>query len=71
MPASTFLYSLIAVCGIALFDAVSTGEIVGMVLSVFFLMNIPTFVLLAIYFACKSDGKKKREIDKMNIQDLD
>lgn len=42
----------------------------------FLLCNIPTAVLLAIYFACRPrKGKEKRgavkELDKMNVQDLD
>ena len=42
----------------------------------FLLCNIPTAVLLAIYFACRSRNRREKkgtvkELDKMNIQDLD
>lgn len=33
-------------------------------------LNIPTLVLLAIYFTCRSGKKRKNQMDKMNIQDL-
>ena len=34
------------------------------------LLNIPTAILLVIYFACREGIKKKSQIDKMKIQDL-
>ena len=42
----------------------------------FLLCNIPTAVLLAIYFACRPRKKREKsiavkELDKMNVQDLD
>jgi cytochrome bd-type quinol oxidase subunit 1 len=40
-------------------------------LLVFILFNIPTIILLAIYFAFQERYKKERELIKMNIQDLD
>ena len=33
--------------------------------------NIPTVILLAIYFGCRERLKKNSEINKMNIQDLE
>ena len=32
--------------------------------------NIPTIVLLATYFLCRRSQKHKKQLDKMNIQDL-
>ena len=40
-------------------------------LIVFLLGNIPTIVLLAIYFACREKYRKKKQMDRMNIQDLE
>ena len=37
----------------------------------FILCNIPTSILLAIYFGCRAKKKNVKELDKMNIQDLD
>lgn len=39
--------------------------------SVFLLSNIPTVILTGIYFACREKLKKNKEIEKMNIQDLE
>ena len=40
-------------------------------LIVFLLGNIPTIILLAIYFACREKHRKKKQMDRMNIQDLE
>ena len=32
--------------------------------------NLPTIVLLAVYFLCRRSLKHKKQLDKMNIQDL-
>jgi len=37
----------------------------------FLLSNIPTIILIGIYFACRKKLKRAREIEKMNIQDLE
>ena len=39
-------------------------------LLVWLLGNVPTVVLLAIYFGCRKKNRRNRQIDKMNIQDL-
>lgn len=41
------------------------------VVSTFLIYNIPTIILLAIYFACNEKIKRKKEIKKMNIRDLE
>ncbi|MCL2084676.1 MAG: hypothetical protein FWH06_05415 [Oscillospiraceae bacterium] len=38
---------------------------------VFLLSNIPTALLLLIYFSCRGRFKEQREINKMKIQDLE
>ena len=68
LPGITFLSSLIGVLNVAAIDDVQ-GVIVT-ITGVILMGNLPTLVLLAIYFACRSDRKKKSEIDKMNIDDL-
>ena len=47
----------------------TTGTL-GSALLVFIICNIPTAILLAIYYALGASRKNKKEIDKMNIQDL-
>ena len=32
--------------------------------------NIPTYVLLAVYFFCRSGRRRRKQLDKMQVQDL-
>ena len=32
--------------------------------------NIPAFVLLAVYFFCRSRRRRQKQLDKMQVQDL-
>jgi len=41
------------------------------VIPTFLMFNIPTFVFLAIYFACRERLKTKKLLDRMNVQDLE
>jgi len=45
------------------------GAIGGAVVT-FFLMNIPTAILLLIYKVSRSSRNRKRDLEKMSIQDL-
>ena len=67
----SFLYSLIVMLNVAILFDSSGWEIVSTFLIVFLLYNIPTLVLLVIYFACRGKYRRRREIDKMNAQDLE
>lgn len=49
----------------------SEDSVVLLFVSVFVLYNIPTAILLCIYFACREKIKKEYMLDKMNIQDLE
>jgi cellulose synthase/poly-beta-1,6-N-acetylglucosamine synthase-like glycosyltransferase len=46
-------------------------SIIGTILPVFLISNIPTLVLLAIYYASREKLKIRNQLDKMNIQDLE
>lgn len=48
---------------------VEWGGVIAMGMA-FLLANIPTVILLAIYGACRGKERQKRQMDKMNIQDL-
>lgn len=70
LPVLAFLSSL----GYPLFmaapaDGVTAG-LVGKMVLVWLLSNIPTAVLLVIYFACREKKRRKKQIERMNIQDL-
>ena len=45
--------------------------ILAAIIPVFLISNIPTLIFLAIYFACRERIKLKKELDKMNVQDLE
>lgn len=70
LPAITFIYSLIALLSFAIFDEATTGEIVVSMLTTFLGTNLPTLILLGIYFLCRENMRRKRQLDKMNKQDL-
>ncbi|MCR1897926.1 hypothetical protein NSA47_02855 [Irregularibacter muris] len=70
-PAIGFFYSLLMIFSIVIFKNMSAWDIFGLIASTFLLSNIPTIILLAIYFACRGKIKRNDELDKMNIQDLE
>lgn len=68
LPAISFLWSLLY-----LFNMMDTGSMVQNILTALLTMllaNIPTLVLLAIYWAVREKRRKRSELDKMNIDDL-
>ena len=69
LPIITFSVSLLFVLNAANIGELST-VIVTMV-STFLLFNIQTAVLLVIYAACRGKRKRRRDLDKMSIQDLE
>ena len=73
IPGIFFLLSFIWPMNIAYFPA-GQGVNWGYVLEVLFsllLANIPTYIYLASYFVCREKYRKKSQMDRMNIQDLD
>jgi len=69
LPGVSFVFSLVMVLSIAALNQ-GIGQIIGTVLGILLLGNISTLVLLAIYAACRSGRRKRREIEKMNLADL-
>ena len=68
LPVISFLVSLLY-----LFNLVDTGSVVQnilMALVTLLVSNLPTLVLLAIYWAGRERVRSQSELDKMNIQDL-
>lgn len=52
----------------------SNGDIVSTIISIIVVLlvyNIPTLIFLAIYCGCREKNKKNKELDRMNIQDLE
>ena len=67
LPVLSFLYSLVMVCSVTVYNGSFPW---GTLLGAFVTGNIPTVVLLAIYFACREKLRKRSEMDKMHIDDL-
>lgn len=71
LPVIAFLYGLLYPLNMtAPPEDVTVGFLVQM-LVVWLLGNIPTIIFLAIYFGCRGKERRSRQLDKLNIQDLD
>ena len=69
LPALTLLYSLAMVLHVA-----NTGDLASALLAMgitFLLGNLLTLILLVIYAACREKYRKKKQMEKMDIQDLE
>ena len=53
LPIITFLYSLLMIYNIPVFDEMSGGEIFILLVSTFLITNIQTILLLGIYLGCR------------------
>ena len=78
LPILAFLFGLLYPLNMAApFTGVNASLVyvdIGFVLQMIFvwiLGNIPTIVFLAIYFVCRGKQRRNKQLDKMNIQDLD
>lgn len=73
IPGVFFLLSMIWPLNVVYFpagDGMNWGPVLEMLL-VLLLANIPTYIYLIIYFVCREKYRKKNQMNKMNIQDLD
>ncbi len=68
LPALSFLLSWLPIFSIM--DTGNTWENILLVTVSLLLSNIPTIVLLVIYAVIREKLKKKAQLDKMSIQDL-
>lgn len=67
LPVLTFLYALAMALNITpVGDRFPWAALLGTLV----LGNIPTVILLAIYFACREKQGRDKEQDKMRIEDL-
>lgn len=68
LPVITFLYSVLMVLNVTAME--TARAVIAAILSVLIAGNIPTLILLAIYFACRGKRRARSEMDKMRIKDL-
>jgi Na+-translocating ferredoxin:NAD+ oxidoreductase RnfA subunit len=71
LPAVSVIFALLGAANVVVDPAVTPFQNALSVFSVFLLYSIPSLILLAIYAACREKIKKKKDIDRMNIQDLE
>lgn len=69
LPIISVLNSLIIVLNIA-GDAMTKTQILTALVSAFLIGNIPTIILMAIYFGIREKLKIESELDKTRIKDL-
>jgi len=69
LPMITFSFSLLYVLNIM--DTGNLLQNIILIVSTLLTSNIFTIILLAIYFACREKMKRKAQLEKMNIQDLE
>ncbi len=67
LPIISFLISFIYPLNMAI---PSVGGFIFALVLGWLIANIPTIVLLTIYFACRGKQRRNKQLDKMNIQDL-
>jgi len=68
LPLLTFLYALLMVLNVR--DTGSVSQNVLTVVVTLLVGNIPTLVLLAVYWAAREKRRVKAQLDKMKIDDL-
>lgn len=75
IPAIQLVLSILATVGSVVYAAVPLESvavtIAAQAVIIFLLSNIPTLISLAIYFVCRDKLRRDKQIEKMNIQDLD
>lgn len=70
VPIINILFSLNAVLAVAVYNEITNNNVIIQCIVVFIIYNIYTLILLGIYWSCRKKLNKSKEIDKMNIQDL-
>ena len=70
LPILAFMFGLLYPLNmVAPAEGVTVSFIIQMIL-VWIMGNIPTIILLAIYFSCRGKQKRNKQLTKMTIQDL-
>ncbi|HET6785037.1 MAG TPA: hypothetical protein VFH18_03320 [Erysipelotrichaceae bacterium] len=70
IPILFVMFSLISVANIGFSSHFTWIDMVGRILMVFILSNIPTLILVSIYYVIRERSNMNRQLDKMKIQDL-
>lgn len=71
LPFISFTYSLLKVLSIPIVDNMTAWEVCRLIASTFIIINISTIIFIAIYWGYRKNTTRKRNLEKMNIQDLE
>ena len=71
LPGISFLISLLFCLNMMIPKDMSIAESTVELVVAFLLANVPTAILLAIFFSGRKKRSCKKQLDKMSIQDLD
>jgi hypothetical protein len=69
LPVISFMISLLAPLNL-IANGKSNSKVIAEFLMSLILPNIPTIIYVLIYFICRDKYNKKKEMDKIDIQDL-
>lgn len=70
LPLLCLLYTVLLILGIS-GEGMSGWDIFAAAAGTFLIGNIPTAVYLLIYFLCRRERGRKKELEKMWVQDLE
>lgn len=70
LPTIALLFSLIMVLNVVFEETMTNWQVFFTLFSTFFIGNIPTIILLAIYFGIREKLKIESDLDKTRIKDL-
>lgn len=71
LPGGNLIISIITILFFVMQVVSFDSSVIIGCLIIFIAYNIPTVIFLAIYYFCRKKLKNMKELDKMNIQDLD
>lgn len=71
IPAISLLFSLLYPFNMMVLQSGVTVWFVVQLLLTWLIANIPTVILLAIYFGWRPKNRRKKQMDRLNIQDLE
>ena len=72
LPALTFLCSLLVPLSLLMYMIGPLDwSVILLMAGIFLIGNVPTVILLVVNYVCREKVWKKKEIEKMKIQDLE
>ena len=70
LPILAGLYAVVMALSYTAAPDTPWNQVLGGVLAVFLVSGIPAFLLLMVFFICRSGRRRKKQLEKMNVQDL-